>query len=175
MKTILALLMLATPTLADHCRKQNVVIQSTGQVIVPFAVPVATPVAVVSPYAYQHSGGSKVYSNEVRTSDSKLFEEFLAWRSKREAEASSNQVRTQEIPQTLVQQNCVACHTPGNPKSKSLAIEALDMSTELTSDQKLSAIKALLLGSMPPGKTIDAQLRSDLAAELSGVKPGVSK
>jgi len=33
---------LESVVMADHCRKQ-VVIQSTGQVIVPFAVPVAVP------------------------------------------------------------------------------------------------------------------------------------
>lgn len=168
MKTLLALLMLATPTLADHCRVRNnaVVIQSTGAVITPFAVPVATPVAVVSPYSYSYSGGSKVYSNDVRTQDSKLFEEFLEWRSKREAEASSNQVRTQELPQTLLAQHCASCHTPGHPKSKRDAIDHLDMSKPLTADQQKAASLSMLDGKMPKDRPIDDKLRGEIIREL---------
>jgi mono/diheme cytochrome c family protein len=160
MKAILALLLLATPTLADHCRKQNVVIQSTGAVITQFAVPVAVPVAVASPYLYQHSG-AQVYGQQAKTADAQLFEEFLEFKRQREA----NTVKAQALPQTLVQQNCVACHT-NNADAK----EHFDMSKELTADQKLSAIRAVMLGKMPKAKTLDPQVRSDLIAEISGVK-----
>lgn len=162
MKTILALLMLATPTLADHCRKQ-VVIQSTGQVIVPFAVPVATPVAVATPYAYQHSGARAA-------SVDPDYAEFLAWKA-----AKASTVKAAAVPQTLVTQHCASCHTPGHPNAKQDAIDHLDMSKPLTAEQKLDSVKALLLGTMPKGKTIESQLRSDLVGELSGVKPEVSK
>ncbi len=161
MKTILALLMLATPTLADHCRivQKNVVIQSTGAVIVPYAVPVATPVAVVSPYAYQHSG-AQVYGQQAKTADAQLFEEFLRWKQERET-----QVKPAVVPQTLLQQNCVKCHSD-NADAKG----HFDMSKELTADQKLSAIRAVMTGKMPKAKTLDPQVRSDLIAEISGVE-----
>ena len=155
MKPILALLMLATPTLADHCRVRNnaVVIQSTGAVIVPFAVPVATPVAVATPYLYQHSGVQAASADPD-------YQEFLAWKA-----AKANQVKAAVVPQTLLQQNCVKCHTENAD-----AREHFDMSKELTADQKLSAIRAVMTGKMPKAKTLDPQVRADIVAQLSGVK-----
>ncbi len=167
MKTILTLLLLATPALADHCRvvRSNAVVLDTGLTIVPYAV--ATPVAVVAPGSplYSYRDTAQAYGQPQAGSADPDYAEFLAWKA-----AKANQVKSAVVPQTLLQQNCVKCHTENAD-----AREHLDMSKELTSDQKLASIKALLLGSMPKGKTIDAQLRSDLAAELSGVKPEVSK
>lgn len=160
MKTILALLMLATPTLADHCRVRNnaVVIQSTGAIVTPFAVPVAVPVAVASPYVYQHSGVQAASADPD-------YAEFLAWKA-----AKANQVKAAVVPQTLFAQSCAGCHTPGHTSAKQDAIDHLDASKELTSEQKLASIKAIMLGEMPRGKTLDPQVRADLIAELSGVK-----
>lgn len=153
MRTICALLLLATPTMADHCRVRNqqVVIQSTGAIVTPFAVPVAVPVSVVTPYTYSHAGVSAAQTDPE-------YVEFLAWKA-----AKANQVKASVVPQTLLQQNCVACHT-----NKADAKAALDMSKELTSEQKLAAIAAVMTGKMPKAKALDPQVRADVVAELSG-------
>lgn len=158
---IIALLFVVAAN-ADHCRVRNnaVVIQSTGAVITPFAVPVATPVAVVSPYAYQHAGAAS-YGVQAQSADAKLFEEFLAWKKGRDA----NQVTAAVVPQTLLQQNCVKCHT-----SNADAKAHLDMSVEMTAEQKLAASRALLKGTMPKNKTIDDKTRGNLLGELLGVE-----
>ena len=157
MKTILALLLLATPTLADHCRVRNnaVVIQSTGAIVTPFAVPVAVPVQVATPYVYQHASLSAAAVDPD-------YAEFLAWK---QAKAKSPQVAAAVVPQTLLQQNCVKCHTENAD-----AREHFDMSKELTADQKLAASRALLKGVMPKGKAIDDKTRGNLLGELLGVE-----
>lgn len=175
MKPILALLMLATPTLADHCRVRNnaVVIQSTGAIVTPFAVPVAVPVAVASPYVYQHSGASaaaqvNTTNGGIDSDNARLFAEFLEWRRSKEASqvnTTGGEVKAAVVPQTLLQQNCVKCHTENAD-----AREHFDMSKELTADQKLSAIRAVMTGKMPKAKTLDPQVRADIVAQLSGVK-----
>jgi mono/diheme cytochrome c family protein len=165
-KAIAALLLLATPALADHCRvvhRQNVVV-SSGAVITPFAIPVAVPTSVVQyGYTYSHADAARAYG--VQSNDAALFEEFLAWKQQREAAAA------QALPQTLLQKNCVGCHA-NNADAK----EHFDLSGQLTSEQKLSAIAAVMKGKMPKNKPLDPQVRADLVAELSGVEPqGVSK
>lgn len=163
MKTLLAFLMLVTPTLADHCRVKNnaVVIQSTGAAIVPFAVPVATPVAVLSPYVYQHAGATA--QNHIADASKMVadpeYAEFLAWKK-----SKSPQVAAAVAPRTLYQQNCVKCHAE-NADAKA----HLDMSQPLDDAGKLAATKAILRGTMPKGKAIDDKTRGGLLGELFGV------
>jgi len=154
MRTLFALLLLATPTMADHCRIRSnaVVIQSSGAIITPFAVPVAVPTSVVVPgYTYSHAGASAAAVDPE-------YQEFLAWKA-----AKANQVKAAVVPQSLLQQNCVGCHT-----TKADAKDHFDMSGELTADQKLKAIAAVMTGKMPKAKILDPQVRADIVAELSG-------
>lgn len=140
---------------ADHCRVRNnaVVIQSTGAVVTPFAIPVAVPVQVVSPYAYQHAGA------RAQAVDPE-YAEFLEWKKQRQA-----QVATQAVPQTLVAKNCLKCHTD-NADAKA----SFDMSKPLDDKHKLAAIAAVMTGKMPKAKSLDPQVRADIVAELSGVE-----
>ena len=168
MKTVLALLLLATPTMADHCRvvRSNVTVLDTGLTIVPYAV--ATPVAVVTPGSplYSYRDTTQAYGTQsLSAEDAQLLEEFKEFKRQRQA-----QVKAAVVPQTLFAQNCAGCHTPGHASAKQDAIDHLDASKELTSEQKLASIKAIMLGEMPRGKTLDPQVRADLIAELSGVK-----
>ena len=162
MRTLIALLMLAPAAYGDHCRvvRNNAVVLDTGLTIVPYAV--ATPVAVVAPGSplYSYRDTAQVYGQQAKTADAQLFEEFLRWKQERET-----QVKAAVVPPTLLQQNCVKCHSD-NADAKG----HFDMSKELTADQKLSAIRAVMTGKMPKAKTLDPQVRADIVAELSGVK-----
>lgn len=163
MKTVLALLLLATPTMADHCRvvRSNVTVLDTGLTIVPYAV--ATPVAVVTPGSplYSYRDTTQAYGTQsLSAEDAQLLEEFKEFKRQRQA-----QVKAAVVPQTLLQQNCVKCHTENAD-----AREHFDMSKELTADQKLAASRALLKGVMPKGKAIDDKTRGNLLGELLGVE-----
>ncbi len=162
MRTVLALLLLATPTMADHCRvvRSNVTVLDTGLTIVPYAV--ATPVAVVAPGSpmYSYRDTAQAYGTQsLSVEDAQLLEEFKEFKRQRQA-----QVKAAVVPQTLLQQNCVKCHTD-NADAKS----HLDMSAPLTVEQKLRSIAEIMQGHMPKGKTLDPQVRADLVAELSNV------
>lgn len=164
MKTVLALLLLATPTMADHCRIVRKQAVAVDQVV---AVPFVAPLGVVIPgspiYSYRDTAqayGQAVHP-QVQSADAKLFSEFLEWKKGREA----NQVTAAVVPQTLLQQNCVKCHT-----SNADAKAHLDMSVEMTAEQKLAASRALLKGTMPKNKTIDDKTRGNLLGELLGVE-----
>lgn len=161
-KIFAAVAMLVPPVHADHCRvqKQAVVV---NQVAVPFVV----PVGVVLPGSplYSYRGVAQSYQQPQAASADPDYAEFLAWKA-----AKANQVKAAVVPQTLFAQNCAGCHTPGYTSAKQDAIDHLDASKELTSEQKLASIKAIMLGEMPRGKTLDPQVRADLIAELSGVK-----
>lgn len=154
MKTLAALLLLAAPAMADHCRVRNdrVIINSTGAVVVPFAVPVAVPVQVATPYVYQHAGIAAAQTDPD-------YAEFLAWKAER-----ANRVKASAVPQSLVQQHCAKCHAE-NADAKA----SFDMAAPLTADQKLAAIAAVMTGKMPKAKKLDPQVRADVVAELSGV------
>lgn len=149
--------MLASTAVAGDCRivTQTVighnVVTSTGSVIVPYAVPVATPVALaVNGYAYQAAQPQQV--------DPAEWAAFQQWKR--------SQGSVNALGASLVQQNCIKCHTAGGD-----GFDHFDMTKPLTAEMKLAAIAAISEGSMPKGKTIDPQVRGDLVGELSGAKP----
>lgn len=163
MKKVLAVLILAalaTVAYADHCRKN--VVFSTGQIVTPYAVPVAVPVASLSSgYAYAPSAAAAPAAAEPSGISKEEWAEFQAWRAG----------RPKATAVSLVAQNCGVCHSANGIKADQGALEAFNISHELTADMKLKAAAALLDGSMPKGRKIDANLRGNIIGELVGVKP----
>lgn len=78
-----------------------------------------------------------------------------------------SQQLTAPVPLSLMAKNCQGCHTT-NEKAQA----AFDMSdlAALTCEQKLAAIAAVVDGSMPKGKQLDAQTLGDLIGQLSGAE-----
>ena len=153
MRTILALLLLAAPVLADNCRNQNVqqvVVADTGLTLVPFAVPIATPIAsVVAPgVMYSANVQAQAYSPQVAPQaatkpsavDPAEWEAFLAWKASRPQAAAAPK------PLSLISAKCQRCHTPGGE-----AVDKFNLTT--ANDAELRhAIGIVALGEMPPPK-----------------------
>lgn len=154
MKVFAAFLLLASTAMADNCHvvQKRAFVLDTGLTIVPFAV--ATPVAVVAPgspvYSYR---GPQTYQAAQPQVDPAEWAAFQQWRRSQVKVASAS----------LVQQNCMGCHTKDGE-----AKESFDMTGELTPEMKLAAIAAVMTGKMPKSKTLDPQVRADIVAELSG-------
>jgi mono/diheme cytochrome c family protein len=156
----------------DGFGRERVVVArlDTGLNVVPFAVPVATPVAVLQPggvvYSYSPSNATKDAVN-----DAKLwteFEAFRRWRlaqgvenveSKESADALSAGPATNGTP--LVTAHCLACHRGAQAKG-GVRLDGL-----LSSDARLAAIRAVLAGEMPRGKTLATEDVGALLLELS--------
>lgn len=156
MKVFAAFLLLASTAMADNCHivQKRAFVLDTGLTIVPFAV--ATPVAVVAPgspvYSYR---GPQAYQAAQPQVDAAEWAAFQQWKRSQVNVASAS----------LVQQNCIKCHTAGGD-----GFDNFDMTNPLTAEQQVEASRAILSGKMPRGKTIDDKTRGNLLGELVGVK-----
>jgi mono/diheme cytochrome c family protein len=148
-------------------RERAVVVRlDTGLNVVPFAVPVATPVAVLQPGGVVYS-----YSPSNAEEDAKLraeFEAFKRWRLTQNTQSlpaadardgSAGRPAANAMP--LVAANCIACHR-GEQAKGGVRLDGL-----LSSDARLAAIRAVLSGEMPKGKTLAADDVGALLFELS--------
>ncbi len=143
----------------------------SGLTVVPFAVPVATPVAVVGPsqafYAYApqvHATSSDAAAdNEIDSQLRAEFEAFRRWRKSQAAASAADAVGANATPDAspLVSANCLRCHAGANAKGD------IRFDGELTNDQRLAAIRAALSGEMPKGKPLSADVLGPLLYELS--------
>lgn len=146
----------------------------TGLTVVPFAVPVATPVAVLQPggvaYSYSPSPSSGNAAGGA-AHDAKLREEFEAFRRWRQAQqapadetaaatdAESKRAQVDVTP--LVAANCLACHRGEQAKG------GVRLDGSPSSARRLAAIRAVLSGEMPKGRTLAAEDVGELLFELS--------
>jgi len=162
MRPLLALLLLVSPAMADNCRNQNVqrvVVQDTGLVITPYAIPVGVPVAV-GQYGglYSYQGAAQAYAPQAspQTDDQKLFAEFQAWK------ATRTPIKPQQLP-TAVYAACAKCHAGATPKG------GFSVLGELSDKSRLRAVREIAAGRMPPeGAKVDAKMIGKVLDELTG-------
>jgi hypothetical protein len=136
----------------------------SGLTVVPFAVPVATPVAVVQPggvyYAVVPQGAGD---------DAKLraeFEAFKRWRNTQNlatvAAVDAAAAKTRPIsPSPLLSANCLSCHRGEQAKG------GVRFDVALSSEQRLAAIRAVVAGEMPKGKSLAPDVLGELLLEIS--------
>ena len=158
-KGVMAFALLVPPVYGGDCHvvRKQVVVQNEVA-LVPFVAPLGVVIPGSPFYSYRGAAQSYQQPQPQAASVDPDYAEFLEWKA-----AKANTVKAQALPQTLVQQNCVKCHT-----EKPDARAALDMSKPLDAEGKLAAIKALVEGSMPKGKAIDTAARGNLIGELTG-------
>jgi hypothetical protein len=155
MRVLLAMctLFLMSGTLAATPR-QRVVRRETALVVVPFAVPVATPVAVVNPTGvfYSYSPSAAAYG-AASDDDWRQFEEFRRWKESRQTAAS---------PGTpAVANSCLKCHAGAAAKGN------FRLDGPLDADTRLRAIREVLGKRMPKDKPLSAGEISALVDELA--------
>lgn len=179
MRTILAfLLLIPSPAFARRpCRvvvQKNVVVQN-DVVAVPFATPLAVPVAVAMPGSALYSAGqhTQQYSHPVPApsaghissgaatpaGDAALFAEFqafLEWRQGR--------TQAQSKP-SLIAQTCGRCHTDN---TRGAGVAHFVLSELQTCEGRLKAIRAVLAGKMPKGTTLDPDAAGKILEDLAG-------
>lgn len=146
----------------------------TGLTVVPFAVPVATPAAVVGPsqayygYAPQPTAASDASADNV--TDPQLlaeFEAFRRWRASQRTAGSGGAAHPaasadSALPSTpLLTTHCSRCHSGPQAKGE------FQLDGPLTSEQRLAAIRAALAGEMPKGKPLPPDELGPLLYELS--------
>jgi hypothetical protein len=146
----------------------------SGLTIVPFAVPVATPVAVVQSGAVHYA-----YVPPVAKAEAELpggaelraeFEAFRQWRQSQRGEranpaaaAEPNVTRpSASVSQApLMATHCLKCHSGAQAKG------AVRLDGVLSNEQRLAAIRAVLAGDMPKGKPLESDVLGELLFELS--------
>jgi hypothetical protein len=136
----------------------------SGLTVVPFAVPVATPVAVVQPggvyYAVVPQGAGE---------DATLRAEFEAFKRWRLSQGATNAAAvdaaasaTRPIsPSPLLNENCLSCHRGEQAKG------GVRFDVALSSEQRLAAMRAVLTGEMPKGKPLAPDVLGELLLEIS--------
>lgn len=133
-------------------------------VVSSFAVPVAVPVSPYAAYAYSSSQAQvQAYSAPPRSAEDVLADHLAA----KIADRLGLQLQPAKAaaPASLFSRTCAKCHAQANADlGKPQLIEA-----ELTTDQRLKAIRQLATGQMPKGGKISDQVRGDLITELSSV------
>lgn len=159
---------------AGFGRERAVVRLDTGLVVVPFAVPVATPVAVVQPGGAYYVFGPREAEGEATLRAE--FEAFRRWRQEQLANNAENTARAaaeDSLPRedadrarSLVAEHCLACHR--GPQAKG----GVRLDGRLSSDARLAAMRAVLAGKMPKGKTLADDVAGELLYELT---EGVSR
>lgn len=143
--------------------RASVVRFDSGLTVVPFAVPVATPVAVVQPGGVYYAVVPQGAGDDARLRAE--FEEFRRWRSSQSvtntvpsnAAATSNEVR--QSP--LLSATCLSCHRGEQAKV------GVRLDVELSSEQRLAAIRAVVSGEMPKGNPLAPDMLGALLLELS--------
>lgn len=165
----LAPLLLAAPLLAGnhHCAVQ---LQS-GLAVVPFAVPVATPIAVVnqSPFVYGFSSAGSYGAQAQATVKTQSSEDALVDRlaAKLAARLGLDPVKPAAAPEapSLVTANCLGCH--GATKQAG----GVRFDAGLTDELRLRAVAAMMHDDaakrMPKGKSIDAATLGRLIQEFT--------
>lgn len=146
----------------------------SGLTIVPFAVPVATPVTVLGPsqvhYGYAPAPQPPNAAAAGDRVDPQLlaeFEAFRRWRESQYAASAADSTTDDAIPSAarptmpLVAEHCLRCHSGSQAKGD------FHLDAELTDDQRLSAIRAALTGEMPKGKPLSPDQLGPLLYELS--------
>lgn len=146
----------------------------TGLTIVPFAVPVATPVAVLGPsqvyygYAPQPAVASGAAVSNV--TDPQLLAEFEAFRRWRESQRAADSggaanaggsADSAPPSMPLFAAHCLRCHSGPQAKGE------FHLDGRLTNEQRLAAIRAALAGEMPKGKPLPPDELGPLLYELS--------
>jgi hypothetical protein len=154
-RCILAILVVGVPTFVAAAPRQRVVQQEAALTVVPFAVPVATPVAVINPtgvfYAYSPLAATHGATNGDATSDDwREFEEFRRWKASQSKKASG-----------VVAGTCLKCHS--GPAAKA----GIRLDEPLAAEARLKAIRAVLAGRMPKDKPLSASEISGMVAELA--------
>ena len=158
MKAILALVMMISfPAVVAATPRQRVVRQESALVVVPFAVPVATPVAVVNPTGvfYAYSPQAAAY-DAASDEDWREFNEFRRWRQ-------SQPTISNAAP--AVANACLKCHAGAAAKGE------FRLDQPLTAEARIKAIRAVLAGQMPKDKPLSPGEISGLIAELA-TQPG---
>ena len=144
--------------------RTSVIRLDSGLTVVPFAVPVATPVAVVQPGGVYYAVVPQGAGDDVKLRAE--FEEFKRWRkSQLVANSTPSEVTTtpsgQVSPSPLFVANCLACHRGRQAKG------GVRLDVALSSEQRLAAIRAVLSGEMPKGKPLAPDVLGELLLEIS--------
>jgi mono/diheme cytochrome c family protein len=143
------------------------VVNQQGLAVVPFAIPVAVPVATVNPggvyYGYQHQAQQFAPRSLPRSPMPMQQAETVPSRDTSPESAQPTATTTG----SLVRQHCAKCHT-GEAAKGGLRLDAW---TSLGSDQRLKMIRRVLSDDeatrMPKGQTLDPQVLGELIQELS--------
>jgi hypothetical protein len=153
----------------------------SGLTVVPFAVPVATPVAVLGPaqvfygYAPRPPAASTAAASDA--TDPQLlveFEAFRRWRdsqrasSDRDSAVGDSTANPAQPTMPLVAAHCLKCHSGPQAKGE------FRLDGDLTGERRLAAIRAALAGEMPKDKPLSSDDLGPLLYELSQPRPGVS-
>lgn len=165
---LVPLLLASTALAGNHCNVQAVQLQS-GLVVTPFAVPVASPVAVanVSPFVYGfQSAGS--YAPQSAAVKAQSTEDALVERLAAKLAAKLGlDVKPLAVPETpsLISATCVSCHGPTKQGG------GIRFDQGLTDELRLQAVAAMMLDDgakrMPKGKAIDAVTLGKLIQEFT--------
>jgi hypothetical protein len=138
------------PTHVAAAPRRVVVQQDSALVVVPFAVPVATPVAVVNP-----TGVFCAYSPLAAMHGE--YEEFRRWKESQAAKNAEQQARAS----SLVARTCLKCHSGAAAKTD------FRLDEPMAADARLKAIREVLSGRMPKDKPLGPAEISALVAELA--------
>ena len=147
-------------------RVQSVIVNQQGLAVVPFAVPVAVPVATVNPggvyYGYQQQAQPQAVQQQAPCPQ---VAHEQAVQEPQTAEPLTGE--TQAESTSLVHQHCAKCHT-GEQAKAGFRLEAW---TTLGAEQRLKMIRRVLSDDestrMPKGKQLDPQTLGELIQELS--------
>jgi hypothetical protein len=191
MKTLTALLALLTLALPVHagsprlCRNAATPVNRLGivshvnahqhnnhshLVVTAFAVPVAVPVGPFAPYWY---GVSDYYAPSSPGSASRqAVSEAVARESTRDAERRGDtfprgawereRVERSVGEHSLLSQHCISCHGRTSPKQGLSLVDP----RSLSADSRFRAIRAVVLGEMPPDTSLNEVERAALLREL---------
>lgn len=157
-----AILVVGIPSLVAAAPRQRVVQQEAALTVVPFAVPVATPVAVVNPtgvfYAYSPLAATHGASNGDATADVwREFEEFRRWKASQTRKTADQQ----PLASSLIARTCLKCHAGSAAKA------GFRLDEPLAAEARLRAIRAVLAGRMPKDKPVSPTEIGGLIAELA--------
>jgi hypothetical protein len=143
--------------------RASVVRFESGLTVVPFAVPVATPVAVVQPGGVYYAVVPQGAGDDARLRAE--FEEFKRWRATQRVTNTTPSKATATLsegnPSPLLNANCLACHRGGQSKG------GVRLDISLSNEQRLAAIRAVVSGEMPKGKPLAPDVLGELLLELS--------
>jgi mono/diheme cytochrome c family protein len=138
----------------------------SATVVVPFAVPVATPVAIVQNNGVFYRAAPESVAGDSSIDDPSRrrlfaeFEAFLAWRASRGQSATEANATQSSL--SLVGRNCLQCHGGPNPKG------GVSLDGALSADVRLRAIRETVAGRMPPQSKLSPELVGQLLGELAG-------